>query len=251
MANLTPLDLVQHKDLKVSAQRSLEFARNRHMLPLNVAEVNRAIVDFPVLISRVQSGGGYALSALMSFEPQRNLFLDENGWQSSFQPSEMVTFPFVLMAPEDGATKPVIGLDETQSVFSKQSGDPLLDVAGQPSLWLNKLENQLIENAKNASLTNAFFDTLVELGLISSIVITVHYVDGRNNKIGGLSTINEDKLKSLGAQELSSLNDKGFLGPMYAVLFSIYQLNSLIRRNNEGGSSAKIERISLEMEKHQ
>ena len=57
------------------------------------------------------------------------------------------------------------------------------------------------------------------------------------------------KLKSLSPEELAELNAKGFLGPLYAILFSIFQLNALIRRFNAQAGSDQIQRISLEIAK--
>ncbi|MFC7293039.1 SapC family protein [Hirschia litorea] len=249
MTKLTPLDAARHKDLKVTQQRAQMFAAGRHMIALNVAELSRAIVDFPVLISRVTGQGGFSLSALTSFEPGKNLYLDDDGWQSSFTPSQMHTFPFALMANDSDPQNPHFAIDESFPAFSKAEGQPLMDASGQPALWLSPIKAQLIENMKNAQLTDAFFQALVQHELISSLVISVQYSDGQTNKIGGLSSINEDRFKSLSTEALADLNGRGFLGPIYALLFSIFQLNGLIRKNNASKRFSPISKISLELAK--
>lgn len=247
MTTLTALSAETHGQLKVSDHRAIEYARNRHMIPLHIGEVSRAIMDFPVLISRLQGQGDYALSALTSFSPGKNAFLQGDDWQSSFQPSEMQTFPFALIRGESG--EPVLAFDQSLPVFSTADGEALFDGAGQPAIWTNQLKNQLLSIAEHTALTRHFLEVVAELGLISQIVITLHQGTEDANKIGGLHTINEDRLKSLTPDQLDTLNSKGFLGPIYAILFSIFQLNTLIRRHNDRSDTQNIQRISLEIAK--
>lgn len=247
MTTLTALSAEIHGQLKVSDHRSIAYARGRHMIPLHIGEVSRAIMDFPVLISRLQGQGDYALSALTSFSPGKNAFLDGDIWQSSFQPSEMQTFPFALIRGDNG--EPVLAFDQSLPVFSTKDGEDLFDTAGQPAIWTNQLKNQLLSIAEHTALTRHFLEVIAELGLISQIVITLHQGTEDANKIGGLHTINEDRLKSLTPEQLDTLNTKGFLGPIYAILFSIFQLNTLIRRHNDRSDTQNIQRISLEIAK--
>jgi len=241
MTTLTALSAEIHGQLKVSDHRSIAYARGRHMIPLHIGEVSRAIMDFPVLISRLQGQGDYALSALTSFSPGKNAFLDGDIWQSSFQPSEMQTFPFALIRGDNGGDngEPVLAFDQSLPVFSTTDGEDLFDTAGQPAIWTNQLKNQLLSIAEHTALTRHFLEVIAELGLISQIVITLHQGTEDANKIGGLHTINEDRLKSLTPEQLDTLNTKGFLGPIYAILFSIFQLNTLIRRHNDRSEAAQ------------
>ena len=96
MHKLTVLTPETHGQLKVSTDRAVQFAKGHHMIPLHIGEVTRAIMDFPVMISRLKDQGDYALSALTSFTPGQNAFVANDQWQSSFQPAEMQTFPFAL-----------------------------------------------------------------------------------------------------------------------------------------------------------
>ncbi len=246
MTTLTALRADTHAPLKVSTDRAITYATGRHMIPLHIGEVSRAMMDFPILISRLQGQGTYALSALTSFTAGANAFLVDGVWQSAFQPSEMQVFPFTLMRGEDG--EPVLAIDQSMPVFSTEDGEALFE-GNQPALWLEQLQKQLLSIADHTGLTRHFLDTISELGLISQIVITLHQANGEANKISGLNTINEDKLKSLSPEELAELNAKGFLGPLYAILFSIFQLNALIRRFNAQAGSDQIQRISLEIAK--
>ncbi|GAB5454028.1 MAG: SapC family protein [Henriciella sp.] len=253
MANLTILNSDLHKSIRINPDRDLAFAAERHLLPLNISEVSRAIIDFPVLITRVQGSGNYALSALTSFIPRQNAFFAEGQWGAGFQPAEMQTYPFALVPGNDETPGPQLAFDEAAPVFTETDGEPLFDESGQPALWVTQLKNQLLANAENMVITRQFLERISSLGLISEIVIGVQRTEDHVDRIGGLSTINEDRLKSLANEELGALRDAGFLGPIYAILFSMFQLNTLIRIHNARYADAPIQRINLEIarDKHQ
>ena len=97
--------------------------------------------------------------------------------------------------------------------------------------------------------TFRFFEALQSLNLIRSVDIMVSYADGETNRIQGLSTIHEDNLQGLSPEQLNDLRDKGYLGPIYAMLFSLLQLNALIRRHNQTGGARPVKNINLEVTK--
>lgn len=246
MPTLTPLNASVHGDLKVRDDRLHQYAKSRHMIPLNVTEVPQAAMCLPVLISRFEGQNSYALSAITSFEPGTNLFVEGEAWQPIFIPAEMQTFPIGLMTEPDAAD-PVLGIDPTMLVFSKSDGTALFDGNGQPSLWLSQTEKQLRDHAEKKARTYEFFQELARLDLIVPLNISVHLSGGATNQISGLMSINEDALKNLPPKELVDLSDRGYLPVIYGLLFSLFQLNLLIQKTNERGNGPTIEKIGLEL----
>ena len=248
MAKLTALSSDVHIGLKLKEQSGIIYAQNAHMLPLRVTEVAQATVDFPVMMSRM-SNGTMSLSALTSFEPNKNLFVIGDEWASSFQPAAMKTYPLFLMKAEDGRPEPILGVDAESGALSKVEGQALFDKKGKFSLPVKQLQAQLMEDSKNMVHTFQFFETLKNFNLIRSVDLALNYADGQTNRIRGLSMIHEDNLQNLSSDRLTELRDRGYLAPVYAMLFSVFQLNALIRRNNAAAGTAKIKDINLEVSK--
>jgi len=248
MAALTALTSGAHSALKLKADSGLIYAQNAHMLPLRVTEVAQAIVDFPVMISRMNNGT-MSLSALTSFELGHNLMVSGGAWTSSFQPAAMKTYPFYLMKAEDGSQEPVLGLDGESAALNENAGQALFDKKGKISLPIKQVQAQLVEDAKNQIHTFQFFETLKKFKLIRSVELALNYADGQTNRIRGLSMIHEDNLQSLSSERLTELRDRGYLAPIYAMLFSVFQLNALIRRHNQTEGCAHIKNINLEVSK--
>jgi len=248
MATLTALTSDAHGSLKITANSAIIYAQKAHMLPLRVTEVAQAIVDFPVMISRM-SNGAMSLSALTSFEPQKNLFVSGGEWISSFQSTAMKTYPLFLMKSEDGSREPVLGIDADSEALSSDKGQALYDKKQKLSLSVKQIKAQLIEDSKNMVHTFQFFDTLQKFNLIRAVDVVLTYMNGQTTCIRGLSMIHEDNLQSLSSERLTELRDRGYLAPIYAMLFSVFQLNALIRRNNAAEGTANIKAINLEVSK--
>jgi len=254
MAKLVAISAEAHRDLFIRAGHAVIYARKAHMLPLRVTEVAQAIIDFPVIVSRTPQGE-LGLSALSSFQPQHNLFVEDNVWQSSFQTSAMRTYPVFLMRSEDGSPEPILGIDEQSEALEKQfsekksGGLALFDKKGKPSLPLKQLKNQLIEDSRNTVHTFQFLESLQSLNLLRPVDLIIQYADEQSNRITGLSMVHEDNLQTLKAESLAELRDKGYLPPLYAMLFSVFQLNALIRRHNAVEGLRPIKTINLEVSK--
>jgi len=141
MSKLSALNVDDHSGLKIGENAPVAFARERHMLSLNVTEITRAIVDFPVLVSRNQKDGSFALSALTSLEPNKNLYATDARWMSSFKSVSMQTYPLFLMKDPAGSDAPVLGIFNDSAVISKKSGEALLDKKGRIALGHATKEN--------------------------------------------------------------------------------------------------------------
>ena len=246
MSSLSPLDAAVHGDLKVLDDRIVQYAKPRHTIPLSVTEVPQAAMCVPVLISRFEGRHNYALSAITSFVPGANLFVEGEKWRPVFVPAEMQTYPLGVIPATDGG-EPKLAIDPTMPVFSKEKGTALLEGKGRPSLWLSQMEALLRDHVQKQAQTLEFLQGLARLDLIAPLNISVHEQGGAVNQISGLMSINEDRLKNLPGEEILRLDARGYLPVIYALLFSLYQLNVLIQKTNERGAGPTIEKINLEV----
>ena len=87
------------------------------------------------------------------------------------------------------------------------------------------------------------------MGLLKSIDLVVQYQDGTNQSITGLITIDEDKINTLSAEQLHGLNQQGYLVQIHALLISIYQLNSIIQKQNSRIDLPKVAQLKIEVAK--
>lgn len=249
MTILVELSNTTHKGLKVTPQSVANFATSQQIMRLRVPEVSKAVTNFPLFFSRNQHDGSWVLSALSSFEPMHNLFVENGRWNAIYQPTSLQTFPFYLMHSAKHEKSYTIGINESSDVFSNDAGDAIFDEAGRPSLYLSKAKKLLEADIKNDIETHRFLTQVQALDLFKAIDLQLIFADGRVQNIAGLNTIDEDKLQRLSPEQVTTLNENGYLIAIHAMLLSIYQLNLLLRKHNERNTENKITQLKIEVAK--
>ena len=249
MSELVELSSTQHQGLKVRVNCGVEVAATQQIVKLRVNEVGRAAGNFPIFFTRGAQDGALVLSALTSFESQQNMFVKDGQWQSTYQPTAIKTFPFFLMRSKSDAKSYTIGIDEKNQVFSKEHGELLFEENGKASMQLSRAKVLLEADIQNDIHTFQFGKELEQMGLLKSIDLVVQYQDGTNQSITGLITIDEDKINTLSAEQLHGLNQQGYLVQIHALLISIYQLNSIIQKQNSRIDLPKVAQLKIEVAK--
>ncbi len=247
---LTELSLEKHANLKMDPKGVLTVAKSQHIINLKVSEVGMAASSFPIFLSRPAGGADWVLSAINSFELESNLFVENDTWTATHTPIGMQTYPFFLMRSERDEKSFTIGIDEENSVFSETQGEALFE-DGKASLRLSQATAQLELEVKHDVHTYQFAKRIEELGLIKDIDLKVHYKSGLVNTLKGLCTIDEQALYDLDAEAFAGLRKEGYVMPLYVMLASIYQFNSLIKIHNRLTPEKAILQVKLETPKEE
>ncbi len=249
MTELVKLDSASHGDLKVMQNSSVSRAGEQHVINVRVGEIGKAVGDFPVFVTRISQSGQWTMSAICSFEPNKNLFVEGDEWTALYRPTIMQTYPLYLMKAPDTEKGYCVGINEADPSFSREVGESLFDSKGGDSLYLSKMTTMLEADIKNDMQTLRFIERLNELKLLNEVNLLVQTPDNSVQTITGLYTISEDALQSLSDENLTALHKNGYLAAIYAMLISINQLNSLIRGQNRREGFADIKGIKLETAK--
>ncbi|MGJ8692639.1 MAG: SapC family protein [Thalassotalea sp.] len=249
MLELQELTSTAHKELRIDANSQMTFAASQHLLNIRINEVGQSVCSMPVFLSKEPQQGLWRLSAITSFSPGQSLLVDKDQWLAPYQPTSIQTYPFYFMKSPKEEKAYTIGIDEKNSAFSFEQGLPLFEGIGKASPFLGRIKNLLEGDIQNDINTFHFGQTLAELGLCKAINLLIRYEDESTQKITGLSTINEDKLQTMSAEDLVLLNQKGYLSAIHGMLISILQLNTLIQKNNVKEDLLKIKNIKIEVNK--
>ena len=245
MAELVELHHSTHADLKVRQDTIMEIATTQHVMNLRAGEVARAACDFPVFFSRNPDNDRWAMSAISSLEPGKNLFVADGQWQALYQPTVMQTFPlFLIQADNDKGF--AVGFDAQSSALSQDQGEPLFDPSGEPSPYLKQVSSILEADIERDLQTVRFAEHLHELKLIRPIDLLVQHADGNGRNLTGLYSIDEDALKALDQEQTYDLHQRGYLGVIDAMLISLFQLNALVRKNNEDEQLKAIGQVKIQ-----
>ena len=245
MPEFTELTLDAHRDLKVDPRCAIAVAEKQHIITLRVSEVSYAANQFPVFFSRTNDESNWMISAINSFEMDKNLFVKDNNWTGSYVPIGMQTYPFFLMQKEGKEKEFCIGIDEKNSAFSKTEGEPLFMEDEKASPMLSRATQLLELELNNEVQTVKFGRYMDEHKLIKEVDVLVKYQDGRINTLKGLNTVDEAAFNELSDEDVLEMRKLGYLLPMYSMLTSSFQLNTLLVRHNDTFDN-KIVQVNLD-----
>lgn len=249
MAELKELTPDDHGDLKIALDCAIKVAKSQHLINLKVNEVGNAATNFAIFFTKVSDDTNWAVSAITSFELNANLFVKDDKWQATYQPTGMQTYPFFFMKSPRKEGDITMGIDQDNDAFSTESGEPLFGEDGKASVHLSRVTAQLQSDINNEIHTHQFAKKLDELELIKPMDLQVQYADGSVNTLQGLCTIDEQKLQDFDEKVIHDLHKLGYLPAIYAMLISIYQLNNMIKLHNEHDLPKKVVQVKLEVPK--
>lgn len=244
---LAEVSAERHGSWRVAADARITFASSQHVMQVRATEVARAVCSFPVFLSRSAHTGHWLMSAVTGLWPGQSLAVSAGQYCATFMPTSMQTYPFAPMKSAGGARPWTIGLNESNPVFSQSEGDSIFDAGGRPSPYFDQISKQIEADIEHDIQTQQFLDHLVSNEFTKAVNINVHQDDGQVQTITGLHTIDEDKVQALSGEQLHELNERGYLLPMHALLMSLFQLNTLLRLNNERADNPTVKQIRLEL----
>lgn len=250
MPNIVELSSTLHRSFKITPNTACQYASTQQVMLVKYPEIGPSAANFPVFLTRDPNNGRLAFSALMSFTSQQNLMVKNNEWLATYQPLSMRTYPLFLMRSVSDESKLTIGINQENPHFSEENGLALFDSEGNATQALMSIQKMLEADLKNEADTQEFVKVLEVNKLLKKVDLVVSANDNTAFTIAGIYTIDEDSLKTLDKDTVLSLNQQGYLQQIHALLFSIYQINGLIRRNNDTNNE-KIVRVKLESHKDQ
>lgn len=249
MVNVVELSGSKHADLKLAENSAFKAVKSQHIVGIKVTEVTKAVSDFPIFFTQINDTADWTISAITSLEPETNLFVQDSKWDAVYLPSVLRTYPFFLMKSDTDEGAFTVGIDEDNQAFSTTEGVPIFTSENTASDMLTRVTQTLQEEFQNDVHTFKFASMLNEHGLMREVDVRVHYQDGNVNSLKGLYTVDEEKFQNLGAEEFLEFKNRRYLAPMYGMLMSIYQLNSLMKRHNDQQASRQIKQVNIEVAK--
>ena len=188
---------------------------------------------YPILFTKDPNTGGFFAAALLGFEADQNLFLQDDGWDASYVPALAQRQPFLIATGKDGNTdNPMVSLDLEHPRVSQDEGEALFDDAGQPTEFLNQKVALLDKLHRGLQHGRGFIDALLQHELLEQITLDIAFGDGSKKTIDSFYTIAEERLYQLKGDVLESLNQSGYLQPVFMAVASLSRLRDVIERRN-------------------
>ncbi len=228
------LNNIDHKDLRVITDRSVALGDAIMSCVAFPNEFRNLQAHYPVLFQKDVDTGTFQGVALLGLERGENLFLTDKGWNAHYMPMVLEMQPFLIGTQRRSGEEPeqVIHIDLNSPRVSDTEGHPVFLPHGGNTPYLEYIAGILEQVHIGASTSAAFYQAVDALGLLEPFALDIELNDSSKSRLTGFYTVNEEKLYALGGDDLSSLNKKGFLQPLFMAVASLSNFRDLIERKN-------------------
>ena len=168
------------------------FAMREAVMPLALAELAKAALSLP--IGFIAQGDGFVPAAVMSLQPEKNLFVAADGrWIHGYIPAAVRGYPFRLAKASDG--RQVLCIDEDSGLVNDgPDGESFFDDEGKPVQALREIMDFLEQTEQSRQVAARACAVLSKHHLIQQWPI-IHQTASGERKIDGLFRIDEDGAK--------------------------------------------------------
>jgi len=238
MPNHQLLDNVNHKDLRVITEHKPEYGDTASYTNVFVSELRDVQAQYPIFFRKNSETAQFEVVALFGFAEQENLYLDNDGWHASYIPLTIQRRPFMIgyqNVNTDGivSQQTVVHIDMDSPRISNTEGEQVFLAQGGQSPFLQEISSVLKTIDDGHQQSKTFIEVLLADELIEPVNIQVQLDNGSKNELGGLYTVNEQKVAALEPETLVSLHRQGYLQNIYMILASMSNMSALIEKKNQ------------------
>ena len=225
-----------HQDIKVDTRATLEFGDMVNRSIVFSSEFNEAHKEYPILLYRSGGQEEFSAHAILGFDQDENLFVDNEAWMTSYVPANIARGPFSLGYVRDGGDgrEPVdvrVMIDEDNPRLGADGQAVFLELGGE-SPYLERIKRVLQIIAAGLRTDNAFYPLLFETNLLEQVSIQVKINEDQQYTFSDYYTIDQKKLSTLSESQLSKLNQSGALGLVFFLVSSLGNFRQLVRLKN-------------------
>jgi hypothetical protein len=224
--NILPLNTEEHKDLRLKIDNNFSIFSNTNALPIAGVEFIEASREHAIAFINYQEEGIIPVYILGLRDNENLLLDDENNWKYRYIPAFVRRYPYIMVEPnEDGNSVVCIDADyeginhpDGELIFTKKDGEI------KPTPQLEAAMDMLKDFNAQLTRTREFTKRLEEFDLLKEISPQINLADGREFSIGGIYTIDEEKLLKLEDEKALTLYRSGEMAWIYNHLASISNL---------------------------
>lgn len=227
MNRLIALNSAAHRRLRVNEQQVLAQAAQLNMVPVVLGEFLKLCVQYPIVLTKNGQTGQFTCVALFGFEKSENLFWKQDRWDALYVPLQVSRQPFFLA--EDN----MVCVDALHPSVQQAQGQAIFDERGAETAYLQQAKQKLAALVDGEQPTDVFIRKLLALELVRPMRFEIEFANHQKQRIDGLYTVDEARLKALAAETIAELHSLDYLGPIYTMLASLGHIYSLVQRKNE------------------
>jgi len=229
---MVPVNKDRHGKKKVLPVKNFKFTEKINMAYVTMHEFARASSNYPLVFIEDTKEDTFRPVVLLGLEAGENLFLSEDGaWNTNYIPAVIRRYPFALAKGNDSEEdRYVVCVDESSDLLNDTDGMDIFDETGEPTEMIENVKRYLGELQQLDRITLEFIKYLSENNLFAPLNMRIGGGnDGAIRNLTGCYVLNEERLKKFSDAKFLELRKKGYLPAFYAQLFSLSQIERLLR----------------------
>jgi hypothetical protein len=234
MKDFQPLSFEQHKTLGYAEKYGSEYGHQVGavmILPNEFAKIQR---EFPILFRKDSETGRFFPVALLGFEENENLFLNESSiWSTRYIPLAMKQGPFLIgLQQQEAEQRLAIYADLNDSRIQQNAAPALFNVDGNASSTLNEIRDILSARHKGSESLEPMIEAFLKYDLLERVRLEIVLANEATIKFDAGYTVHIEKLMALENDAVVELHKSGFLSLAYNVADSVNNIQALIDIKN-------------------
>lgn len=225
----------KHQNVRVDTRATREYGDLVNRAVVVSSEINDAHKEFPILLHK-DDDGEVTAHAVMGFDKDENLFVEDERWISSYIPASIARGPFSLgyfhRQDDDEEAIDIRVLIDEESPRLKDDGHPVFLELGGESPYLEGVKRVLQVVDAGMQIDKVLYPLLLDLDLLEEAKIRIRLTSEQEYLFKGYYTVNQEKLTGLSADHLQALNERGILGLLYFLVSSLGNFQRLINLKN-------------------
>lgn len=233
MKDFQALRFEQHNSLGYTKKYGAEYGHQVGaivVLPNEFAKVQR---EYPILFRIESETGQFLPVALLGFEENENLFLENSTWNARYVPLAVQQGPF-LIGLQQHESEPMLAIyaDLNDSRIQQNTVPALFNTDGAASAALNEIRDILSVRHQGSEQLKPMVEAFLKHELLERVVIEIDLANGKTVHFDAGYTVHIEKLMALGGDAVTELHKSGFLSLAYDVANSVNNLQDLIDIKN-------------------
>ena len=214
-----------HGSLRLDRSVGYAYSAGAQSVPVGLGEMEVVAQHYPILFT---TGPKPTPVALLGLREAENLFVLPNGaWRSdAYVPAYVRAFPFIFV--EDAASRTLfVGMEPDADCLRPDAGAPLFE-DGKPTTVLNEAVAFCSAFRDNLAAADAFGQALEAAGLLEQEEANVSFTHGGSTRVLGFKLVKAERLDTVGDETFLDWRRRGWIGPLYAHLYSMGRWGRLI-----------------------
>jgi hypothetical protein len=231
MTNLVAVDNKSHSKTKIDINKRELHGKLLHIIPVVLSEFASLSIQYPIVITKNIETGQFVFAAMLGFEPDENLFWQEDQWQGLYLPLHIRRQPFFVGNPESNSDYTVC-IDSHSCAITSEGEYALFDDEGLDTDYFKDAKACLVQLLKGEEENKTLLAHLQTMGLLRPMSLEITFINQESTQLNGLYTIDQEKMATLSGENILSLHHAEVLPAIYTQIASLGQIQNLINLKN-------------------